>query len=520
EIHIILDGHPLAVVTIGSMIREDEILIPQLLDHLRHQLDSGAEAGFDAALRVCIDSLPAEYVRIIEAFAGFSPGGVHSDALQYIVKFKNELSLQRGLSMLRRRKLITADHRLDNHFVLANLIYRRVNRIDPHQPGKREGEHARSWILSYFKEYAYDPVAIFRGESQLRHAYRIIDQYKLHDFSAKLNRVLSDYLRTYIPSLLPYDAPPPRLMGERAQAIQLARHGLEIAESGETGQGMELLSSALKELQTHGSDHDYAEAMVMQARIQDMQGESGRAINTLEHTARILFDLNALDSLSIVRLGLAIAYRHHGRLKDALGVLDDRSQADAERARIYRVMGDTEGMLRALMNTSSDMTPYARAESYLQAGRYAEALAAIADDHSPGSTYLRGLIYHLQSDYEHALMGYQQALEGYARTVPERAEPARAIATIYALQERFDAAEAILIDTLEALATVEALDYMQSGRTQALLAAIHLRCGNNRTAAETATQALQKLEQMPLHADIADTYRTLGRSCWRLERYA
>lgn len=517
EIAAAVDYHPLGLSVIASMVREDELPPTELLEHLRMLLaEPAAQPSPELALKLCIETLPAEYIQILEAFASFSPLGVSAQALRSTLTFRHELSFQRGLSLLKRRCLIRADHRFRDHYIAAEAVYRRMAASDPHLPGKLAGERMRDWLIRYVDQFAYDPLALFEVEAQLRHAYRVTAQHKLYDFSARLNPALHDYLRTYLPALLPHDAPPPRLTGDRAKAVQLARHGLELAESGDIPQGREVLKSALEALQTQGSTHDQAQAWVMLGRLEDLAGDYPKAIAALETAAKLVYDLNAAESVSLVRLGLAMAYRHQGRLRDALAVLDERPEADAERARIYRAMGDFKAMAQVL-GKPSDMTPYARAESYLQAGLLSEALAAIAEDNTPQSHYLRALIYHLQGDYEHALLGYQQALSHFPTSDPDRSITARAMASIYALQGDFDQAERTLNQTLEDLKASG--DAAQQGRTLGLLAAVHLRCGNNRTAIETASQALQKLLPLNLHSDIGDAYRTLGRACWRLERY-
>jgi len=512
EIVMVAEATPFALTIIGSLMQADEIAPSDVLDYLKNAGGGGA-----AALDTCIETLPKEYVNLLEAFSWFSPLGVSATALASVLNVKNTLSLQRGLSTLKKRGLIRQDGRFKDQYIAAETVYDRFYAQAPHEPGKVSGERAREWIVNYFNEAAYEPAVLFAAESQLRHAYQIMNHYRLHDFAARLNARLSDYLRTYIPMLLTPDAPPPRLMGERAKAVQLARHGLELAErDGNFAEGREVLLSAIEELRVHGSHHDLAESMVLLGRLDDQRGDFGAAIKCLEEAARLLYEINAQESLSTVRLGLAMAYRHKGRLKDALGVLDDRPESEAERARIYREMGNLNAMMRALAASGADLSPYAKAESYLNAGHYADALAAIADDNSPQSEYLRALIYHLQGDFDHALMGYQQALNTFAPDNPERALVARAMAAIYVLQGDFDAAETTLTHSLEGLAKADSL---QEGLTLSLLAAMHLRRGNNRTADETAAQALQKLLPGGDHADIADTYRVVGRACWRLERY-
>jgi tetratricopeptide (TPR) repeat protein len=509
----LVDNHPLGLVVLGSLLVEDDLDPAFLLDSLRQLVEANAlTPGPEAALRLCIDSLPSDYRKLLEAFAPYPSAGVSASALQHSLKFQNELLFQRGLTLLKRRNLIQPQMGQTGRYSLFKLVYRRMQSEAWHDPGKNQGERARDWVIRFIDQHVYEHETLFLHEDYIRFAYAIVRQYKLLDFAAKLNRALSDYLRTYLPSFLPHDAPPPRLMGERHKALQLARQGLETGAA----EGHEQLLQAIDALKIHGSAHDHAQALVLLACLEDQQGDAGRAAQLLEQAAKLVFDLNAPESLSTVRLGLAMAYRHLGRYKDALGVLDERPEAEAERARIYRASGNLTAMVASL-SKAGDMTPYAKAESYLQAQQYAEALAAIAEDNSPASHYLRALVYHLQEDYETALKGYQRAVQTYPHQDPQRTIPIRGMASIYTLQENYDAAEELLTKALDDLKA--AGESAQVGLTLVLLAAINLLRGNNRTAAEMASQAIQKLQGQSEHfGDLGLAYQILGRACWRLER--
>ncbi|MFP4322715.1 MAG: tetratricopeptide repeat protein, partial [Anaerolineales bacterium] len=513
-----VQAHPLGLTLLGHLMREDEIAPARLADYLYEGAQADLPPGPECALALVIESLPAEHRRLLEAFGAFSPRGVEIEALASVTNnlgahTGGDLALRRALTSLRRRGLVAGDPRYNDRYTLTSGLTDYLHSQHPHTPGIALGQHARDWIAHFVSDAAYDPPALFMGEQHVRFAYDLMQQYGVNDLAARLSPTISDYLRTYIPALLPHDAPPPRLIGERAQAIQLARHGLNIGTAGDPEQGAEVLRSALAALETHGSAHDLAQGLVMQAALLEHQRDYATAIPILERAARLVYDLGAMESLSDIRLGLALAYRKVGRPKDALGVLDDRPEAEAERARIYRALGDLDNMIRAM--GGSDMTPYARAESFMQAGQYVAALEAIAEDNSPASHNLRAMVYHIQGAYDEALQGYARALNTYQPTDPERAIPARAMASIYALRGDYEAAETALQDALDRLKEHPT----QAGLTQALLAALHLRQGNNRTAIETGTQALDKLRGSGLHADIADTHRTVGRAAWRLERW-
>jgi len=513
----IVDGHPLGIVVLGAMLREDGIPPTLLLEQLQQMLTrENYPLGAEIAIAVCLGTLPQSDIDTLWAFGAFGAVGIDMPTLQQVLTVRNPLLLYRMLNQFQRRNLIQPDERYGAHYTASSFIYQQALAKDPHELGNQLGIRARTWLADSISQAAYDALTLFNLEPHLRFAYQLVADRQLYDFAGKFSSTVSDYLRTYIPALLPHDAPPPRFMGERAQAIQQARQGLDTAAEGDPETGRETIQDALKTLKTYGSDHDYAQALTMQARLEDQTGNYPQAIKLLEDAAKRLFDLNAESSLSITRLGLAIAYRHQGRYKDALGVLDERPEADAERARIYRAMGDLKSMT-AVLGKSSDMTAYAKAESYLQARHYADALQAIAHDNTPQTEYLRALIYHLQEDYDHALVGYARAVERYADDDPLQAIPIRAMAAIHTLQGDLSTAEQKLLALLEKLQSLKAPE--QYGMTQGLLAAVHLQQGNNRTAMETASQGLQRLIKTDFHKDIADAYRVLGRAAWRLERY-
>lgn len=495
--------HPLHLALTVPLLVEDRLPLDRLLGLLDAQPD---------ILTLSIDALPAEYRLLLEAFGAFSPLGVEFDPLVNLLGFKNELVLRRGLTFLWRRRLL---NQWEERYTLPLMIYERMMALHPHKPGNTLGDRARQWVVRYAESFTYDSTALFWAEHHLRHLYQVTAQYGYGDIKSKLNKALNLYLSTYITGFLPLDAPPPRLIGERAQAVQLARQGLDTAEKGDMDNGRLLIDSALQQLEIHGSDHDRAEALVMLGRVYDLGGQYAQAAQTLEKAAKLVYDLNAEASVSVIRLGLAIVYRHLGRLREALAVLDETPEAYSERARVFRAMGNLQAMSEAL--SAADMSPYAKAESYLQAQHYGEALEAIAYDESPASHYLRALIYHLQEAYEQALTGYDQALRMYPAQHPERANVYRAIASIHAIQGNYATAENILNNAMLELNGIE--DPVQRGRTLSLMAAVHLCSGANRTTVETAGRALKDLLTTGLHADIAETYRTLGRACWRLERY-
>jgi tetratricopeptide (TPR) repeat protein len=516
ELAALVNYHPLGLHVLGSLIVEDDLSVGGLLEQMRAlQGSAKLPPGPELALRLSLEGFPAEYRRLLEAFALYSPLGAPAAAIQQLLQFPTPLLLQRGLSLLKRRNLLYADERLPEQYFLPKLLYRQFSPEANHEPGKKSGERARDWVIRFANEHTYQDEALLAGEAQLRHAYQMAGLHKLDDVLSKLNRALSDYLRTYWPARLPLDAPPPRLVGERLKAVQMARQGLDQWEGGESESGRLLLESAIESLKQHGSSYEIAQAIVMLAQVCDEGGDYPRAIELLEAAAKRVYDLNLAEPLSLSRLALAMTYRHQGRYKEALAVLDERPEAEAERARLYRLMGDWEAMIGVL--EKSYMSPYERAEHYLRADRYAEALAAIAEDDSPPAHYLRALIYHLQADYEVALMAYERAAAAYAPDDPGAALPKRAIGAIYALQGRLDEAEALLTDTLAALKNSQA--GVQVGLSLGLLAAVHWLKGNNRTAVETASQALQKLHGSGLHAEMGLIYQTLGRACWRLERY-
>ncbi|MBZ0310428.1 MAG: tetratricopeptide repeat protein, partial [Anaerolineae bacterium] len=506
----LLDGHPLAVVMAAALMVEDDLSVEPLLNSLQTMT---TEPDAYAVIHLCIDTMPVEYQRLLDAFGVFSPLGTHAEALQNVVDMP-DIGLLRGLTYLKKRRLIRHAARFGDRYIAAAPVYRRVAQRDPNAPGSRLGDRAREWILRYAESYTYDEAALFAAEHHLRYGYQIAARYQKNELTLRLNRALVHYLRTYMPAFVPQDAPPPRLTGERARVIQMARHGHELAMKGDPEQGRELLKTAITAIREQGSEHDRAEALVMLAQVEDSYGDPAAASKYLEEAAKLVYELNAYESMSLVRLGLAMTYRHQNRFKEALTVLDDSWGTNAERARIYRAMGKLDEMVRALA-ADDVLSPYAKAESYLQAGQYVGALEAIAEDNTPLSHHLRAMIYHLQGEYDAALRGYEIALQTYAADDPEKAHSWRAIASIRMMQENYEAAEQTLNGALRNLEKYP--DSHQRGRTLALLAAVYLCRGANRAAVETAMQAVQELADDP--ETLADAYRTMGRACWRLGRY-
>src|SRR5690606_20892218 len=118
------------------------------------------------AWQLSIETMPAEYQRVLEAFGAFSPLGTNSEALQTVLDALPPLVLQRGLSYLKKRELIHQAYRFGDRYIVPSLLYRQINTRDPHT--LPNGDKARGWMLRYAEAYTYEEDALFAAEHHLR----------------------------------------------------------------------------------------------------------------------------------------------------------------------------------------------------------------------------------------------------------------------------------------------------------------------------------------------------------------
>ncbi|GAB4414186.1 MAG: hypothetical protein Kow00106_09220 [Anaerolineae bacterium] len=492
------------------------VLIPEAPDE-----QALAVASLNRALDVSQAALPRDYQRLFAAFGAFPLTGAPLDGLCAVAGLANALAARRGVTMLAEYGFVQRDHRDPDLYVMHPVAYARAVAADRAHPAQSKlAKKMRAWALQYARAHAGDPLALYRAQGGLLHAYHTANAYGPAYISEPLAEALHPYLREYVPGALVGDDTTPELSGPRAEAANLTHYGLELTDAGAYHAAEEALGRALALRQEHDSPHAVAETLVAQARLSDLTGRYPEAAEHLLRAAELVYQLGAEDSLSVIRRGLARVYRHLGRLDDALEVLDDAPEAHTERAAILRARGDYTAAVAEIAQ-AADSTPYDRAEIYLLAGQYDQAMAAIADEHDPESAYLRAQLHHLRGDVQAAIEGYQAALQGdEALPARVRGKLLRGLGAALASAGRLEVADEALREALALYRAEPEPDPLQVGRTLRLLAAVHLVAGEDSVAVEMAREALTALKEANAPGDCADACRSLGRALWRREDYA
>ncbi|WP_119068460.1 tetratricopeptide repeat protein [Aggregatilinea lenta] len=524
-----LGGFPYTIRLAGLLMQQDGLSLDELEslleidDALAAQAqaeENGAEpvpphlVALNAVLDISLGALPGDYRALVEAFAAFPMDGAPFDGLHAAARIGSPLATRRGLTALAQYGFARPDFHDPTRTVMHPTVYARAAATDPHSgaPGKR----MRAWALQYAKDHAGDPLALYGAESALRYALAISEN--LPEKSAPLDKALRSYLQEYTPGVAG-TAHAPVMGGARGEATALTVEGLRQTDEGAYEVAEQTLQRALELRREHDSAHAVAETMVALGRLYDAMGRYAQAEKLLVEAAEVVFNLGAEESVSVLRRCLARVYRHMGRLNDALAVLDEAAEAHLERAMILRAQGHYADAMHEI-DCSPDASPYLRAELSLLAGHYAEALAAIAEEDDPATGHLRAQIYHLEGSSDHAIRGYEMALETCAPDDPSRARSLRGLGAALASGEQYTAACGVLEEALALHRQGSQPDRLGLGRTLRLLAAVYFVAGDTQHAADTARAALEQLEGTKAVEDIADTCRTLGRALWRLEDYA
>jgi tetratricopeptide (TPR) repeat protein len=547
-----LGHHPYALMLAGALIRRDGLSLDELQDLIALEADpesaphddpiadaladdgeadhgAGAETqdmlqlnpSLNRALDVSLAALPRDYRRLFDAFGAFPPGGAPFDGLHAVSRIGDPLATRRGLLMLHEYGFIGRDHRDPDHYVMHPVAHLRAAAADRDHPAQsKTGKKVRDWALRYARAHRDDPLALYRAEPSLLHAYQAVLDHGPQYVGEPLREALIPYLREYVPGLLSEgEAESVDLSGPRAEGTHLTRYGLELTGEGAYFAAEEALIRALEIRQEHDSPHAIAETLVALGRLYDMTGRTQEAAEKLIKAAELVYNLGAEPSLSVVRRGLARVYRHLGRLNDALGVLDDAPEAHFERAMVLRAQGNYPAAVHE-MSLSEENAPYTRAETYLLAGKYAEALEAIAGQDDPESNHLRAQVYHLQGHVDEAIRGYRATLDCCAEDDPARAKTLRGLGAALATNRQYDEAREVLTASLAIYRAERTPDALRLGRVLRLLAAVHLAAGETDQAITTARDALVQLKKITAPDDTADAYRTLGRALWRSGDYA
>jgi tetratricopeptide (TPR) repeat protein len=547
-----LGHHPYALMLAGALIRRDGLSLDELqnlialeaepesvppddpvADALAEDGETDRSAGPDAAgtmptnpslnraLDISLAALPRDYRRLFDAFGAFPPDGAPFDGLHTVSRIGDPLATRRGLLMLQEYGFIRRDHRHPDHYVMHPVAHLRAAAADSDHPAQSKiGKKVRDWALRYARAYRDDPLALYRAEPALLHAYQNVLDHGPQYVGDPLREALLPYLREYVPGLLSEgEAESIDLSGPRAEGNNLTRYGLQLTDEGAYFAAEEALIRALEIREEHDSQHAIAETLVALGRLYDMTGRTEEAAEKLIKAAELIYALGAEPSLSVVRRGLARVYRHLGRLNDALGVLDDAPEAHFERAMVLRAQGSYPAAVHE-MSLSEENAPFTRAETFLLAGKYAEALEAIAGQDDPESNHLRAQVYHLQGHVDKAIQGYRAALDCCTEDDPARAKTLRGLGAALASDRQYDEAREALTSALAIYRAEATPDPLRLGRALRLLAAVHLAAGDAASAITTARDALVQLKKTSAPEDTADAYRTLGRALWRSEDYA
>ncbi|NDJ85123.1 MAG: tetratricopeptide repeat protein, partial [Chloroflexi bacterium] len=512
----LLGGHPLAIMVAGALFAEDSLPMERLVELFSSRIDPDNPQP-EMALDISLDALPSDYYELLLAFGGLPPVGASFEAIVATAKLNTELAGHRGLSFLLRRGFIRRDSRLGAYYVAQRDIWHRMAAQVPQQ--KKTTEQLRTWVLEITRRYREDAGMVYRFQREILYALGQAQQERANSFIHKLNLSLGAYLREYAPTYLTADTPVPDLVGDRARAATLIGDGLRFLDRGMLEEAEAAFTEGLKQTDKHGSEHEMAEALVAAARYADFMGEYQTATNHLERAAKLVFDLKAEESLHLIRIALAMVYRKQERYKDALGVLDDTPDAYPERVRIYRATQQWELMLKTLELTD-DVSPYTRAEAYLQADRYAEALAALANARDSQSAFLRAVIYHLQDDVENAVRGYEMALDMVSKQSAQRVDILLAMSKAYVGQGEHEKAQRALVQALDVYPTLGKPAPILRARTLGLQAALSLLNRQHDRAIKLAQQALEAIKRIsPTEGarDRADIQRTLGRALWQCD---
>lgn len=512
----LLGGHPLAITVTGALFREDGLPMEQLVDMLDKRIKPEDPRPL-LAVEMSLDALPGDYTNLLTSLAALPMTGSSLEAILAVSDIRQQLTAYRGLSFLTKHGFI---QRREGRYVAHPIIWEKFNKPDLHNADNPYGERLRRWVLSSARRNSEAAEEIYRDQDEILHALTMAQRAHQDDFVHKLNMTLGSYFREYAPAYLADDIPTPRLMGKRADVAKLSREALDYLRTGNMDAAEEAGVQALELAEEHSSDHEIAETLVISASIADVKEQYRKATRQMERAAKIAFDLDNQESLHILRLGLAMLYRKQERYKDALGVLDDSPDTYAERARIYRASEQWEEMIEALA-VAGDLTPKERAESLILAGKYADALEALAEGHSSGTAILRAYIYHLQDDLNNAIRGYQLAIDTLSERAADAQEARLSMGIAYAASGDYQTAEKHFQEVLDLQNQQQAPDYLLKGKALALLAALNLVNQNPNEAirlGERSLEALQHEEARSTHRVRADVFRTIGRAQWRLGR--
>ncbi|PJF43633.1 MAG: hypothetical protein CUN55_08095, partial [Phototrophicales bacterium] len=509
----ILNGHPLAIMLVGAFFREDSLPLEHVVELLNEHINPDHPDPLAIVLDLSLKALPNDYLAVLQAFALLPAVGCSYEAIMAAAQLNDQLATSRALSFLIKHAFI---QRVGNYYVAQRVVWEQLHQNKNFD--KKIIERIEHWVLRIARRHRDEAEQIYRFQREIVHAIEYAKQNRHSGFLQKVNGSLGPYLYEYAPQYLTVEMPTPRLMGQRAFAAAKIAEGLRAIENNELAQAEAALQEGLTLSEVHASEHEHAEALVANARYHELKGNYDLAIKYLEKAARLVYDLKAERSLHIIRLGLAMLYRKQKRYKDALGVLDDEPDTILERVRIYRDMQNWEALVNTLAY-ADNLAPYVKAEAYLQAGRYANALEALAESQDSDSAYLRAIIYHLQHDYDNAIRGYEIAQDTVSKQNPKRMDIMLTMALAYVNKGDIPKARQVYHQCLDLFPMLKDASQALRGRAYAGLAALELMEQHNEKALQLAEQALDAFSKTPPdqhHQERANIYRTMGRAYHRL----
>ena len=298
----------------------------------------------------------------------------------------------------------------------------------------------------------------------------------------------------------------------REQARQLHIEGIAAMDETRDAEAETLLAQALELRQQHDHDHAVAETLTALARLAWLQGDDASAIRQLEAAAELLHGLRDDQSLNVVRIALSRAYQRAGRLDAALSVLGDDAPPD-DVAAVHVAREDWDAALEAYSRLPPDSESAQRGIAYalLCAGRYADALQSVANVDNFTARYTRGLVYHLQGDFERALQAYDRA-DTLIALDSDRGPLARARGRAFAARGQLrEAAIRVGAEGIWYEAKMARPVFARQQIGQALYAALMFAQGNRPEAKSAAHRALDCAGERPDAQAAAIAYHVLGR---------
>lgn len=299
------------------------------------------------------------------------------------------------------------------------------------------------------------------------------------------------------------------------QSLRLHAQGIAWMEEGKDDEAEAALTQALVMRQSFDTDHAVAETLVALGRLAYLRGDDATAIRRLEAAAERIHTLRDNESLEVIRIALSRVYRRAGRLDAALSVLGDEAPLD-DLVAVYLARQDWDALI-ALYERTADKKPtwasLGLGEVYLLAGRYADALAAVAESNTFEAHWLRGMVYHAQGDTAKAQDIYMRIRIDVPPKL--RAPFARVYAKALASAgETHDAAMVVGAEGVWYEAKMPRPAFARQRISQALFAHLSLMLGKPEEAEAAALKALRLPGERPDSEATAIAYRVLARLSW------